>query len=54
VYFAWQKALRGPVPIKFDSDLKPKGLLIVYKLNDQEAEMNLTELAYRYPYKEIT
>lgn len=41
------------IPVKFDDEVsRPRDAMIVYKLNDDECKLGLTELAIRYPYKE--
>lgn len=52
-YFAWCRGLTGVIPVKFDDEVsRPRDAMIVYKLNDDECKLGLTELAIRYPYKE--
>lgn len=53
MHFAWVTGLKGPEPVKFDADvITPKNTLIVYKLNDDEAQLILRDLEVRYPFKE--
>jgi len=53
--FAWVDNPMGkPTACKFDpEEIEVKNALIVYSLNVDEIEMNITELSLKYPYKEI-